>query len=284
MTRAAPAKINLGLHVLRRRADGFHDVATVLVRIPWNDRLTVSDDDADAFTFTCSDPALPTDARNLCVRAADALRAEAGRPLPGVHLHLDKHIPYGAGLGGGSSDAAATLELLDARWGLGLSRERLHALAAALGSDVPFFLGAPAALATGRGEVLEPLRDADGEPYRLPFPVVVVAPHVEVATAEAYRLVTPRAEGRPDLAALVRSNDLGRWAEALRNDFQAPVEAAHPAIHFAREALLDAGAAYASLSGSGGAVFALFESDDDALGAAEAARAAGHRVWHGVAA
>lgn len=281
MTRAAPAKINLGLHVLRRRPDGYHDVETVLLRLPWHDRLTATP--AEAFAFTCSDAALPTDGGNLCVRAARALLAAAGAPARGAALHLDKHLPYGAGLGGGSSDAAATLRLLNALWNLDVPEKRLYEIAAGLGADVSFFLGAPAALATARGDELVPLQGADGQPYRLPFPVVVVVPPVEVSTAAAYGLVTPRAEGRPDLAALVRSNDLGRWAAALRNDFQAPVEALHPAIRLAREALLDAGAGYAALSGSGSAVYGVFESDDLALAATEAARRAGHRVWHGVA-
>ncbi|MDX1419144.1 MAG: 4-(cytidine 5'-diphospho)-2-C-methyl-D-erythritol kinase, partial [Rubricoccaceae bacterium] len=151
----APAKINLGLHVLRRRADGFHDVETVLVPIGWADGLTARP--APGLRFTCSDPALPTDDGNLVVRAARALAGWAG-VAPAAALHLAKRVPYGAGLGSGSSDAAHTLRLLARLWGLDVPADALHGLAAGLGSDVPFFLGDGPALATGRGEVLTPLR------------------------------------------------------------------------------------------------------------------------------
>lgn len=272
----APGKLNLGLHVLRRRSDGFHDIETVFVRLPWADELTAIA--ADTFVFTCSDPTLPADEGNLCVRAARRLAEAFGVPLRGV-LHLQKHLPYAAGLGGGSSDAATTLRLLARLWGLDVTPEELHALAAELGSDVPFFLGAEAALARGRGERLEPFEDpATGEPYRLPFPLVVVVPPVEVPTAAAYRLVRPRSEGRPDLAATVRSNDLARWRAELVNDFEEPILAAYPVIAALRASLLEAGAAYVSLSGSGSALFGLFETEGEATAAAEAARLAGHRV------
>ncbi len=277
-TRHAPAKINLGLHVLRRRADGYHDVETVLLRIPWHDRLTARP--ADGLTCTCSDPALPTDEGNLCVRAAHVLR-EAFGTEQGAALHLDKHVPYGAGLGGGSSDAAATLRLLTDLWSLDASDDELHVLAAALGADVPFFLGPPAAYATGRGDALAPLRADGGTPYRLPFALVVVAPEEGMSTPEAYRMVTPRAEGRPDLRAVVCSNDLERWRAELTNDFEAPVLDAHASARGVKTMLLDAGAGYAALSGSGSAVFGVFEDDAQAEAAAEAARQSGHRTWHG---
>lgn len=275
----APAKINLGLHVLRRRADGYHDLQTVFLRIPWADRLTARP--AEALAFTCSDSALPTDGRNLCVRAAWAL-IEAYGVEEGAELHLEKTLPYGAGLGGGSSDAAATLRLLAEGWGIDASEEELHKIAAALGSDVPFFLSrSPAAYATGRGEKLEPLTGAGGEPYALPFALVVVVPEDAVATAEAYGWVTPAEADRPDLRAIVRSNSLARWRAELVNDFEAPVLERHPAIRAAKGLLAEAGAGYAALSGSGSAVFGVFEDDASAEAAAEAARQSGHRVWHG---
>lgn len=275
----APAKLNLGLHVLRRRADGYHDLASVFVPLPWHDRLTA--EVSDVLTLTCSDARLPVDEGNLVMRAALALQSVTGTPM-GATLHLDKHLPYGAGLGSGSSDAAAALRLLADLWQVEVPTETLHTLALELGSDVPFFLDAVPALAEGRGERLTPLMDADGEPYRLPFPVVVAVPPVHVSTAEAYRLVTPRTEGRPDLAALVASNDLDRWQAELLNDFEAPVCAAHPELDAMRLALRDAGAAYVSMSGSGSAFFGVFEEDRHALAAAEALRFEGHRVWHGV--
>lgn len=274
-TRAAPAKLNLGLHVLRRRPDGFHDIETVFLPLGWSDRLDAAP--AEAVALTTTDPALPTDGRNLVVRAAGALRAWAGADH-GAALHLDKRVPYGAGLGGGSSDAAAALRLLAGVWGLDVPEADLHALALGLGSDVPFFLHDGAMLASGRGERLTPLLDDRGRAYQCPFWIVVAVPPVHVPTAEAFALVTPRDGVRPDLGAAVLSNDLDRWRADLANDFQGPVEAAHPEIREARLALTEAGAGYASLSGSGSAVFGAFDGGGTAR---EAARALAEtcRVW-----
>ncbi len=272
LRRCAPAKLNLGLHVRHRRPDGFHEVETVLVPIGWHDMLEARP--AAAFRFTCSDPALESDG-NLCVRAARALAAHAG-VAPTGRLHLEKRVPHGAGLGGGSSDAAHTLRLLAELWRLGPAPEDLHALAAGLGSDVPFFLHDGPMLATGRGEALAPL---DG--YAFPFWLAVVMPPVRIATAEAYRLVTPDGRARPDLAETVRSNDLARWRRELANDFEVPILARHPEIAAARRDLLEAGAGYAALSGSGAAVFGVFEGEGEAQAAARAAADAGLRSWWG---
>lgn len=264
LERVAPAKINLGLHVLRKRPDGYHDLETVFLRIPWHDHLSVQP--AAALSLTCSDPALPTDDTNLCLKAARLL-AETCGVATGAALHLDKHIPYGAGLGGGSSDAAATLQLLAAHWHLSLPDGLLHALAARLGSDVPFFLGPPTALGTGRGEVLTPFD------YHFPFALVVAVPPVHVATALAYRLVRPHDTNRPDLRELVGSNDLARWRTTLVNDFEQPVFSAFPALGTVKTRLLHLGAAYAALSGSGSAVFGVFEDPH------QARQAAHHPDW-----
>jgi 4-diphosphocytidyl-2-C-methyl-D-erythritol kinase len=279
-TRQAPAKLNLGLHVLRRRDDGYHDLQTVFVPIPWADTLAAVE--APDLRLACSEPALPTDAGNLVVRAAEALRLHTGTPR-GAALHLDKRLPHGAGLGGGSSDAATALLLLCDLWGLAMPDADLQALARSLGADVPFFLDPRPALATGIGDVLTPLLDDDGAPYRLPYPLVVAVPPAAVSTAGAYRHVAPRADGRPDLAAAVRSNDLDRWRRDLVNDFEAPIVAAYPALGPVRAALYDAGAGYASMSGSGAGFFGVFEDDARALAAAEALRYAGCTVWHGMA-
>lgn len=279
LEQTAPAKINLGLHVLQRRTDGYHDIETVFLRIPWADRLGVCE--ADRLELTCSNGALPTDRTNLCLAAAYRL-ADAYGVDGGASLHLEKHLPHGAGLGGGSSDAAATLRLLNQLWCLDAPEAHLHDLAAEIGSDVPFFLGPPAAYATGRGEVLSPLHGAVGdEPYHFPFVLVVVVPPVHVSTAEAYRTVRPRAEGRPNLRAVVVSNDLARWRAGLVNDFEKPVFEAHPAISEVKMMLVEAGAGYASLSGSGSAVYGVFEEEEAAQAAARAALRGGHRVWHG---
>lgn len=273
--RRAPAKINLGLHVLRKRDDGYHDVETVLHRIGWADTITV--EHADTLAMTCSDPALPTDERNLCMQAA--LRLAAAFDVDrGAQIHLDKRVPYGAGLGGGSSDAAATLQALVQLWDLDATADDLHTCAAEIGADVPFFLlDAPAACATGRGDELAPLT-SNGRPFQLAQSVLVVAPPVSVSTPEAYRLVTPNDKARPDVCTLVASGAVERWQDELRNDFEAPVARWRPSVATARAMLEDAGATYVSLSGSGTAVYGLFASEDRARATGAAADRAGART------
>ncbi len=278
LSQNAPAKINLGLHVLRRRADGYHDLETVFLRIGWADAVTVAP--GDSLGFSCSDPSLPIDDSNLCVRAARLLADHAGIS-PKALIHLEKRVPYGAGLGGGSSDAATTLVVLDALWQLGLDAATLHELASRLGSDVPFFLGPAAAYGTGRGERLAPLLDAAGAPYRCPFTIVVVKPEVAVGTAEAYRWVVPNETARPDLRVLVAGNDLERWRRELVNDFEEPVFDRYPALRAVRDGLNDDGAGYAAMSGSGSAVFGVFESTERARLSASRWTQAGYAIWMG---
>jgi 4-diphosphocytidyl-2-C-methyl-D-erythritol kinase len=274
LTEVAQAKINLGLRVLRRRSDGYHDIETVLLRIPWGDQVHAAPD--TSFAFTCSDPLLPTDARNLCVRAAYGL-AEWLQRRPWGRLHLEKYVPYGAGLGSGSSDAAATLRVLSRLWGVRLGSEALQRLAASLGSDVPFFLWPqPVALATGRGEVLHPLPD-----FHFPYYLVVVVPSLQVATAEAYRLVQPRERPSPPLVEVVRSNDPERWQRELINDFELPVFSRYPELQALKCWLLEAGAVYGALSGSGAALFGVFTDLKRAEAAACEAAQRGLRSWYG---
>ena len=277
-SRLAPAKVNLGLHVLSRRPDGFHDLATVFVPLGWSDRLAAAP--APDLTLTTTDPALPTDGGNLVVRAAVALRqwaAAQGTAPAGARLHLDKRVPYGAGLGSGSSDAAATLRLLAELWDLSVPPADLAALALGLGSDVPFFLDPVPAHATGRGERLVRLVGADGSAWRCPFWLVVAVPDVHVSTAGAFAGVVPSDRGRPDLAAAVVSDDPGRWRAEVTNDFQRSVETAHPAVRDVRERLEAAGAELAVLSGTGSAVVGVFGGE---AAARRAAAGLGHcRVW-----
>ena len=272
----APAKLNLGLRVLRRRPDGFHDLETAFLPLAWADRLT-ADHDA-SLRLACSDPDLPADGNNLVLRAALALADWAGI-APRAALTLDKRLPYGAGLGGGSSDAAAALRLLAGLWRLDVPAPALHALAAGLGSDVPFFLGGAPALATGRGERLELLVRDDGTPWRCPFWLVVAVPPVHVSTAEAYGLVVPDDGLRPSLRAAILSDNLARWRREIANDFEAPIAAHHPAIGHALEALRTSGAGYAAMSGSGSAVFGAFDDALRAAAAAERLAGAGCRTW-----
>jgi 4-diphosphocytidyl-2-C-methyl-D-erythritol kinase len=279
LSRPAPAKINLGLHVLRTRGDGYHDVETVYHRVGWED--TVSVEAADGLSMTCSDSDLPTGDDNLCLQAARRL-ASAFEVDRGAAIHLEKTLPVGAGLGGGSSDAAATLRLLTDLWGIEAGNDTLIDLAAQIGSDVPFFLwDDPAAYATGRGEKLEPIRDADGAPFRLDATIVLVVPPVGMATPEAYAMVTPDDVNRADLKPLVASGDLGRWRSELVNDFTEPIAERYPSVDAARDLLHEHGADYVSLSGSGSTVYGLFTSARQADAARQTADREGYRTWMG---
>jgi len=274
----APAKINLGLHVLRKREDGFHALDSLFFPIAWADTLSVSP--SAHLEMTCSDPSLPVDGSNLVLKAAEAVRKKTG-VREGALFHLEKRIPHGGGLGGGSSDAASALRLAMGLWQVDLPHRDLHEMAAGLGSDVPFFVEAAPARATGRGELLEPLTDAQGAPFQLPFEIVVAVPRVMVPTAHAYRLITPDAHQRPDLVSAVRSLDLERYRRELTNDFEAPVCAAYPALARTRTLLEETGAEFVSMSGSGSAFFALYESPSRAQAAADLLAAHDHRVWTG---
>lgn len=280
LSRKAPAKLNLGLHVLRRRSDGYHDLETVFVRIGWTDEVSVTD--ADALSFECDDPDLAAESDNLCLKAARALRSETRAAARGARIVLRKRIPTGAGLGGGSSDAAATLSLLNRLWNLEMAEDALRALGSRIGSDVPVFLHQTPAYATGRGEELSVLIDSvTARPLEIPFHVTVLKPAVRVSTAEAYRSVQPNELGRPHLNEVVRSLDLARWRAELVNDFEAPMTKRYPEIAAALELLREEGAGYAAMSGSGSAVFGIFESERGATAAEQRAIERGLDAWSG---
>lgn len=262
----APAKINLGLHVLRERSDGYHAVETVLHRIGWYDTITV--ERAPSVRMTCTDPTLPTNEENLCVQAALRL-AEVLNIEQSAAIHLEKRIPYGSGLGGGSSDAAATLRALTRLWDVEGAADTLHTIAQGLGADVPFFLqDAPSAYATGIGDELTVLQGTTG-PYQIPFSLLVVVPSVQISTPDAYDYVTPTDHPRPDLSSVVTSNDLGRWQRSLMNDFDRPIRASYSDVAHIHRWLAEHGADYVSLSGSGSAVYGVFDSADRAQRAYE---------------
>ncbi|NTU59157.1 MAG: 4-(cytidine 5'-diphospho)-2-C-methyl-D-erythritol kinase [Chlorobiaceae bacterium] len=264
----ACAKINLGLLITGRRPDGYHTLETVFAPIEWHDTIdfTVS----DGIDMECTNMELPVDDSNLCIRAARALKEFAGADA-GVSIRLVKQVPFGAGLGGGSSDAAATLNALNLLWGLDVPKADLHRLAVRLGADVPYFLEMKGlAYAAGIGEELEDLDLA------LPYHVVTVFPEVQVPTAWAYRNFYSRFERPvPDLksltARLCRERDAS-LLDVFDNDFSPVVFDHYPVVRTVREGLLDAGAVFASLSGSGSAVYALFDDGADAIRAADGMR------------
>jgi 4-diphosphocytidyl-2-C-methyl-D-erythritol kinase len=248
------AKINLTLDVGPRRPDGFHDVTTVMQAISITDRLVMVRR-RGPFVLTTSAPDLPCDRTNLIYRAAAALwraMGRAGEPRD-LEVVIEKRIPMAAGLGGGSADAAGTLVGANRLWRGGFGLPDLIAMAATLGSDVPFFLCGGTGLGTGRGDVLYPLADA------APFEVVVVKPDFGVRTADAYgwfdQLAKPVARTGQDTGL-----ELG-WPTGplvLRNSLQGPVSGHHPEIGRIQRALRAAGTVGAAMSGSGSAVFGLF--------------------------
>lgn len=251
ITRYAPAKINLGLHVLRKRKDGYHDIETVFLPIGWTDRITV--EPAASFTMTCSDDRLPTDDANLCMKAARLLAAAVPEESFPVHIHLEKHIPFGAGLGGGSSDAAETMKACAECWGID---EDLSDLALQLGADVSFFLTRTPSRAKGIGERLQALPTT----FAPKWTVVVAVPDIHVSTADAYAGVQPDAADRPDLLRLVGSGDPALWRNSLVNDFEQNVVDRYPDIATLRDTMYSNGAFYAAMSGSGSSVFGLFDA------------------------
>jgi 4-diphosphocytidyl-2-C-methyl-D-erythritol kinase len=268
----AYAKINLALRVGAVRADGFHPLETVFQSLALHDTLEVTPR-RGPLTLTCSDPAVPVDDRNLVMRAARALWQALGRPgePSGAAIHLMKHIPMQAGLGGGSSDAASALSALAGLWQPRGPRPDLAQVAARLGSDVPYFLVGGTALGLARGEDLYPLED-------LPvFHVVLALPAFGVSTADAYRWFDQDTAG-PAAARPHSGPSIAAWRGcrlALVNDLEAPVTRRHPDIGAARRALEGAGAEAAAMTGSGSAVFGLFAAETRARRAARAVAEAG---------
>ena len=257
----APAKINLSLRVLRRREDGFHEIATRMAPLELADRisLTLLPTPAPPGTvqFTCDDPTVPADETNLAVKAVRALESHTG-PLPGVAIHLEKRIPHGAGLGGGSSDAATVLKGLNALCSLGLSTETLARAAASIGSDIPFFLYDSVCDCGGRGEAVVPVPGFDWHPRLL-----LIKPPFGVPTPAAYRRWRDSQEV-PGFSYAPQSSPGG----VLDNDLERPVFEKYPVLGTLKNSLLATpGIAAALMSGSGSTVFAVLTgtADSDAI-------------------
>lgn len=252
MIRQANCKINIGLDVLHRRPDGYHELETLMfpVRGLYDVvEVTVAEHD----TFRTEGLAIDCEAEdNLCMRAVRLMRARYD--IGPVAVRLDKRVPFGAGLGGGSSDATAVLCACDELFGLSLSEEELIDCAARLGSDTAFFVRNTPQLCCGRGEVMEPVAlDLTG------LRLVIVKPEASVSTREAYAGVRPSVPEVPLAERLTRP--VAEWQACVKNDFEPSVFAAHPSVRRAKERLMESGAIYASMSGSGSAVYGLFASD-----------------------
>lgn len=268
----APAKINLGLEVLGKRPDGYHEIRTILSTIDFADELTFEEAEPGV-RFTTDDPALPRGPENLVVRAASLL-AEAGGARSGVSIHLEKRVPPGKGLGGGSSDAAATLLALDRLWGTRASLADLHRLAARIGMDVPFFLYGGTAIAVSRGDELYPV-ELPGE-----LSIALILPDFSISTAEAYgdlRLTTSEASlTLQHLAWNLPDARVG--LEALGNDLERAAGDRFDSIREWKRLLLDLGATSSMMSGSGSSVFGIFHDEASAASAARALALRGTRA------
>lgn len=271
MTLQAPAKLNLSLRVLGKREDGFHEIDTLMVKLP-DLADTLEFREAEKFSFHCGDPSVPADEGNLVVKAARAYEAAAGVRCH-CHISLTKNIPHGAGLGGGSSDAATALLGLNRLHGFKLGVEELHGVAASLGSDIPFFLTAGAARCTGRGEIIEPV------PSPLPLPVLLLKPAFSVATPDAYKRWSSSQE-----VLGIRYENQRTHGLSLLNDLERPVFEKHRFLAELKQWLLERReTATALMSGSGSTVFAVLHDISEAPALAAAARVElDPSLWHWV--
>jgi 4-diphosphocytidyl-2-C-methyl-D-erythritol kinase len=266
-------KINLGLRILRKRPDGYHGLETVFYPVPLKEVLEIARPPHPSLhrnnipTFSATGLPIPGDtSSNLCIRAFDLLKKDFP-DLPGIHIYLHKNIPMGAGLGGGSADGACMLKLMNEKFNLRLDKNRLAAYALQLGSDCPFFLVDRPCLATGRGELLEPI-DLDLSAYAL----ALIHPGITISTTLAFSDFRPNPATSADSASTSASSfapgsgslrgiiaqPVESWRHALVNEFEAPACKKYPALQKIKDRLYDAGAIYASMTGSGSAFYGLF--------------------------
>lgn len=254
----AYAKINLGLHIVGKRPDGFHNIETVFHRINLFDEITLRENDTIAVTTHTG--TIPTNDQNLCWKAVELLQ-QVFQTTHGVAIDIAKNIPVGAGLGGGSSDAAVMLRAVPALWGKHLDAKTANDLALKLGSDVPFFLGTYSAYAEGRGEKLS-FTHLD-----LPYWIVLVNPGIHVSTPWAYAALAEKRNGTfPRRTTLGKRFSLSalQCITTSDNDFEEVVFEAHPEIGAIKKKLLAHKAVHALMSGSGSSVFGLFDHEADA--------------------
>ena len=247
------AKINIGLNITSRRTDGYHNLETIFYPVKINDVLELIA--SETFSFTSSGLGIPGKADdNLCVKAYQLIGQD--HPLPPISIHLHKHIPIGAGLGGGSADAGFFIKLLNQAFNLGMDTQTMINYARPLGADCAFFIESKPVYAFGKGDEFEDVH-LDLSAYH----IALVMPPTHVSTGEAYRGVKPAPVERSvkELIAL----PIAQWREHIRNDFEDSVFKNHPEIRGVKAALYQAGALYASMSGSGASVFGIFNTKPD---------------------
>jgi len=244
-----PAKINLGLNILGKRDDGFHEIDTCLVSVPIYDVLEIVNSTEFEFKQTGL-PILGNLDTNLVVKACKLVQSKF--EIPPVYIHLQKNIPMGAGLGGGSADATYTIRGLNSLFNLGLSKDEVQDIAAQLGSDCPFFAKEGPQNATGRGEKLKDFSLDLSNHY-----LKVVYPNVHISTENAFSKVSYSADG--ESIEKILSKPMEYWRFELKNDFESAIFEAHPTLEAIKHKLYNEGAVYASMTGSGSSFFGIFE-------------------------
>ena len=245
------AKINLGLRIIRKRPDGFHDIESLIYPLGLRDVLEIlpgSGEETPSFSISGLD--VPADEQNLCLKAVNQLRLK--HVFPGVRIHLHKIIPLGGGLGGGSADGAFTLKSINELFRLNLSQQDLLEYAGSLGSDCPFFIPNTPSLVTGRGEILSP-----ASPCLTGYYLLLVVPDFKVDTSYAYKIAHPHNEGEnvSEIIQLTPEN----WKGRQLNHFEGPLFSEYPELGTIKDRLYDSGALYASMTGSGSGIYGIFD-------------------------
>lgn len=246
------AKINIGLHVTSKRPDGYHNLESIFYPVNLTDALEIANTDGH-FSFTTS--GIPIDGKaenNLCIKAFKSMQKQYN--LPDISMHLHKAIPFGAGLGGGSADAAWVIKMLNTAFNLNLNNKQLHEIALQLGSDCAFFIENRPSYVTGRGENIEAIDFSLKGRY-----IVIVKPDIYISTPEAYKGIVPMSN-RPALPELIQQ-PVEMWKDIIVNDFEKHLFIQHPTLSEIKDKLYEAGAYYASMSGSGSAMFGLFRHE-----------------------
>ena len=255
------AKINLGLNIVGQRADGYHDLETVFYPIPLTDALEIKlMDDAFPSEYHCDlkvtgTQVLGSEQDNLVVKAYNLIAQDF--QIPRIHIHLHKRIPSQAGLGGGSSDAAYMIRLLDERFRLNIGNAEMERYAARLGADCAFFITSEPSFATGIGDVLSPVDGPKGNLHG--YYIALVKPDIAVSTKEAYQLIVPRKPAKS--CREIVKQPIETWRKELVNDFEQPVFQRHPQLKDIKEHLYACGALYAQMSGSGSTIFGIFKEN-----------------------
>jgi 4-diphosphocytidyl-2-C-methyl-D-erythritol kinase len=253
-------KVNLGLHVLEKLSTGYHRIETGFCFIEWSDRFEVVP--SPDYSLSLSDESIPADESNLITKAYNAFEQYIGLKQH-YNFSITKHIPAGAGLGGGSSNAALTLRILNKLEGSGLANSELIDLSRTLGSDIAFFINGKPGIGTGLGQDIDPL-DIQPDAW-----IVTVNPGFECSTAEAYQNCIPNPEPDFSIRGVLLEEEISEWQILLQNQLEPPVIARHELIGNIKDQLIDLGAEYASMSGSGSSVFGIFEQDFVAINAYE---------------